>query len=560
MATEVPGGPADISFSSRRSAIYARRGMAASSQPLATQAGVSILARGGNAADAAVAMAAVLNVTEPCSTGIGGDCFSLFFDASTGRVTALNGSGRSPAGLTLDLVLDHGLAETAAFRDPMHAHTATVPGACAGWCDMNERHGSMPLAEVLAPAIALAEEGFPVAPLTAYYWSAAVLPRMISSPGGRAFLVGGRGPRPGELFRNPGLAATLREVAEGGRDAFYTGRIARDIARAVQEEGGVMSTEDLARHRSTWDEPLSVPYRGMRIWECPPNGQGLVALLALRILEGFDVAGLAAFSPDRWHLLIEAVRLGFADALRHVADPSLSPVPLEQLLSDRYARSQRARIHPKRAIPRLLPGTLATGSDTVYFCAVDGRGNACSFINSNYMGFGTGIAPWEREGPRAGASRGFTLQNRGMNFTLEPGHPNALAPSKRPYHTIIPGMITRADGSLYGPFGVMGGFMQPQGHVQVAVGLLDDGLDPQEILDAPRFCVEPRHPSGLVYLEKGAPAQLAAALSARGHEVRAGISGFERSLFGRGQVIVRRADGVLCAGSDPRADGCAAGF
>jgi gamma-glutamyltranspeptidase/glutathione hydrolase len=534
--------------------------MAASSQPLATQAGVSMLARGGNAADAAVAMAAVLNVTEPCSTGIGGDCFSLFFDASTGRVTALNGSGRSPADLTLALVRDQGLAETAAFRDPMHAHTATVPGACAGWCDMNARHGSMPLAEILAPAIALAEEGFPVAPMTAYYWSAAILPRMTSSPGGRAFLIDGRGPRPGEVLRNPGLGRTFREVAEGGKAAFYTGPIARDIARAVQEEGGVMSTDDLARHHSTWDEPLSVSYRGMRVWECPPNGQGLVALLALRILEGFDVAELAAFSPERWHLLIESVRLGFADALAHVADPSASPVPLDQLLSDRYTRAQRARINPKRAIAQLLPGTLSSGLDTVYFCAVDGRGNACSFINSNYMGFGTGIAPRECEGPRAGESRGFTLQNRGMNFSLEPGHPNALAPSKRPYHTIIPGMVTRADGSLYGPFGVMGGFMQPQGHVQVAVGLLDDGHDPQETLDAPRFCVEPRHPSGLVYLEDGAPSQLAAALSARGHQVRAGISGFERSLFGRGQVIVRRPDGVLCAGSDPRADGCAAGF
>jgi gamma-glutamyltranspeptidase / glutathione hydrolase len=560
MAPDAPGGPADVPFLSRRSAVYARRGMAASSQPLATQAGLSMLAGGGNAADAAVAMAAVLNVTEPCSTGIGGDCFSLFFDASTGRVTALNGSGRSPAALSLDLVRGQGLAETAAFRDPMHAHTATVPGACAGWCDMNARHGSMPLAEVLSPAIALAEDGFPVAPMTAYYWSAAIVPRMTSSPGGWAFLVDGRGPRPGEILRNPGLARTFREVAEGGKTAFYTGPIARDIARAVQEEGGVMSTDDLARHHSTWDEPLSVSYRGMRIWECPPNGQGLVALLALGILEGFDVAGLPASSPERWHLLIECVRLGFADALRHVADPSMSPVPLDRLLADRYTRAQRARINPKRAIARLLPGALAPGSDTVYFCAVDGRGNACSFINSNYMGFGTGIAPRESEGPRAGDSRGFTLQNRGMNFSLEPGHPNALAPSKRPYHTIIPGMITRADGSLYGPFGVMGGFMQPQGHVQIAVGLLDDGLDPQQCLDAPRFCVEPRHPGGLVYLEEGAPSQLAAALSARGHQVRAGISGFERSLFGRGQVIVRRQDGALCAGSDPRADGCAAGF
>jgi gamma-glutamyltranspeptidase/glutathione hydrolase len=560
MAPDSDGGSFELAFSSRRSAVYARGGMAASSQPLATQVGVSILRAGGNAADAAVAMAAVLNVTEPCSTGIGGDCFALFYDASSGRISALNGSGRSPEALTLDLVRGQGLVEMAAFRDPMHAHTATVPGACAGWCDMAARHGTMPLADLLAPAIALAEGGFPVAPLTAYYWSAAVIPRMTDSAGGRAFLIDGRGPRAGAVHRNPGLARTFREVAEGGKAAFYEGRIARDIAAAVQEEGGVMSTRDLARHHSTWDEPLSVAYRGMRIWECPPNGQGLVALLALGILEGFDVAGLPRLSPERWHLVIEAVRLGFADGLRHVADPSMKPAPVAGLLSDRYAQGQRARINPKRAIARMAPGAPAPGSDTVYFCAVDGYGNACSFINSNYMGFGTGIAPREVDGPRAGDSRGFTLQNRGMGFSLEPGHPNALAPSKRPYHTIIPGMITRADGSLYGPFGVMGGFMQPQGHVQVTVGLLDDGLDPQESLDEPRFCVEPRHPSGLVYIEEGAPPQLAAALSARGHEVRAGISGFERSLFGRGQVIVRRPDGILCAGSDPRADGCAAGF
>jgi gamma-glutamyltranspeptidase / glutathione hydrolase len=307
-------------------------------------------------------------------------------------------------------------------------------------------------------------------------------------------------------------------------------------------------------------EPISATYRGMKIWECPPNGQGLVALLALSILEGYDVRALAPDSPERWHLLIEAVRRGFADALAHVADPLFSPAPLAELLSERYSRARGARIDPAHAASPALPGGLAAGTDTVYFCVVDGKGNACSFINSNYMGFGTGIVPWAHEGQGSGASWGFSLQNRGMNFSLDLSHPNALAPSKRPYHTIIPGMMTRADGSLAAPFGVMGGFMQPQGHVQVVVGLLDDGLDPQGALDRPRFFVEPEGAGSSVHLEDGVPEEVARGLARRGHTVHAGISGHSRAMFGRGQIIVRRPDGVLWAGSDPRADGSAIGF
>ena len=325
-----------------------------------------------------------------------------------------------------------------------------------------------------------------------------------------------------------------------------------------------MSEEDLAAHRSTWDEPISVPYRGMRVWECPPNGQGLAALLALGILDGFDVGAMPPLSVERWHLAIESMRLGFADALRHVADPAFSAVPLRALLSKEHAGARRGEIDPARAMaramPRAIPGTLPAGSDTVYFCVVDGTGNACSFINSNYMGFGTGIVPREPGGGHSGEPRGFTLQNRGMNFSLELDHPNALRPRKRPYHTIIPGMITRPDGSLLAPFGVMGGFMQPQGHLQVAIGLLDDGLDPQEALDRPRFFVDPEGVRPTVHLEEGLPPALAAGLTALGHLVSAGIAGYARAMFGRGQVIMRREDGALWAGSDPRADGCAMGF
>lgn len=523
--------------------------MVATSQPLASEAGLSLLRAGGNAVDAAVGVAAALNVTEPTSTGIGGDCFALFYEAQTGQITALNGSGRAPAALTLELIEQQGLM---GGLPPHHAHCVTVPGACAGWCDLLERHGTMPLADVLAPAIGLAEGGFPVAPITAHAWQAGAERQLARAPGGEELMVDGRAPRAGEIFRNPGLARTLRAVAEGGKDAFYKGSIAGDIARAVRESGGVMATEDLAAHASAWPEPIRATYRGLRVWECPPNGQGLAALLALNVLEGFDLAGREAGGADRWHLLIEALRVAFADTAWYVADPAFAPAPLAALLSKGYAAERRRLIDPSRATLDTTRGAPVAGSDTVYFCVVDGWGNACSFINSNYMGFGTGIVP---------RGRGFTLQNRGHGFVLDPAHPNALAPGKRPYHTIIPGLITREDGSLYGPFGVMGGFMQPQGHVQVVVGMADDGLDPQAALDRPRFCLQTAEAGAELLLEEGTPEGVPEELARRGHRLRAGISGYERAVFGRGQIIRRDPDtGVLWGGSDGRADGCATGY
>lgn len=542
-------------FASYRSPILARRGMAASSQPLASQAGLAILMQGGNAADAAVAMAAALNVTEPTSTGIGGDCFALYFDAASGAITALNGSGRAPAALTIDLITAQGLNHHAQIADAFHAHTITVPGACAAWCDLIARHGSLPLAEVLAPALRLAEEGFPVTPITSYFWGRSA-ERLTKAPGGAALTLDGRAPRAGEVFRNPGLARTFRTVAEGGAAAFYQGEIARDIVRVVQAAGGVLAEADLAAHTSTWETPLSAPYRGLRVWECPPNGQGLTALLALNLLEGFDLAALEPLGAPRWHLLIEALRAAFADARWYVSDPAFNPIPLAGLLSSAYAAERRRLINPERATLDVQRGAPVTASGTVYLCAVDGRGNACSLINSNYMGFGTGIVPADS----AGRPWGFTLQNRGHNFSLDPAHPNALQPGKRPYHTIIPGLLTRADGTLYGPFGVMGGFMQPQGHVQVVVGLADDGLNPQAALDRPRFCIEDGQAGGAVLLEAGLPADLVDGLRRRGHPLRAGIGGYARANFGRGQIIRRDPDGVLWGGSDPRADGCALGY
>jgi gamma-glutamyltranspeptidase/glutathione hydrolase len=455
----------------------------------------------------------------------------------------------------LDLVERQGLNVDGGLP-PYHAHTVTVPGACAGWCDLIARHGSLPLSAILAPAIRLAEEGFPVAPLTAYFWARGAANQLKSALGGQALTLNGRGPRPGEIFRNPGLARTFRLVGEGGAAAFYQGEIAQAIAATVQAADGVLAPADLAAHTSTWDEPLSATYRGLRVWECPPNGQGLTALLALNLLEGFELAGQDPLGVDRFHLLIEALRLAFADARAYIADPRQVPVPIAGLLAKDYAAQRRRLIDPRRAALDVRQGAPLASSGTVYCCAVDGQGNACSFINSNYMGFGTGLVPGGPAGPY-----GFTLQNRGHNFSLEPGHPNALAPGKRPYHTIIPGLLTRAaDDSLYAPFGVMGGFMQPQGHAQVVVGLADDGLDPQAALNRPRFCIESGQVGGAVALEAGLPAGTVAGLAARGHPLRPNVDGYERATFGRGQMIRREPDGVLWGGSDPRADGCAMGF
>jgi len=537
----------NTTFPSRRSPVYSRRGIVSTSQPLATAAGIEILSKGGNAADAAVAAAAALNVTEPTSTGIGGDMFALYFDAQTKQVTALNGSGRAPSALTVDRLKREGLF--AESLPPFHAHTVTVPGACAGWCDLIAKHGSRSMSEILAPAIRLADEGFPVAPLTSYFWSRGADRQLKSALNGSEMTIDGRAPKAGEIFRNPGLAKTLSVVAEKNAEGFYQGQIAESIVRVIKEAGGCMSADDLASHVSTWETPLSVDYHGLRVYECPPNGQGITALIALNLLEGFDLTALDATSPEKMHLMIEAMRLAFADAKWYVADPAFSKIPMDELLSKGYANERRKLIDLKRATIDQKRGTPVASSNTVYLSVVDGFGNACSFINSNYMGFGTGIVPkgW-----------GFTLQNRGHNFSLDANHPNALAPNKRPYHTIIPAMVTReSDNSLYASYGVMGGFMQPQGHVQVLSALADNGHDPQSALDLPRFCIDVDEAGGRVAIEEGMPKETMDALQKLGHPLYE-VSGYERALFGRGQVILRDAEtGVLCAGSDMRADGYA---
>ena len=536
------------------------RGMVATTQRPATDAGLEILRAGGTAADAAIAAAAALAVTEPMMTGLGGDCFALYYTAATGKLTALNGSGHSPAALTLDAVSSRGFMQ----MPDAGGLPVTVPGACAGWADLVAKHGRLPLARVLEPAIRLAEDGFAVGNKIAFAWERGS-ERLRGAPGkGWSLLVEGSVPHGGQRVTNRPLARALREVARGGKYAIYRGPIAEAIVRTVKDAGGVMELSDLAAHASTWVEPISTTYRGRRIWECPPNGQGLVPLIALNILEGYDLHALAPLGPQRLHLVAEALRLAFADARWFIGDPEQTPIPVAELLAKPYAAKRRALIDPARAAHDIEHGEPRGRSDTTYLCAVDDDGNACSFINSNFDVFGSGLVP--------GASDhelgwGFVLQNRGASFVLDPGHPDMVGPRKRPYHTIIPGMITNADGSLYGPFGVMGGYMQPQGHVQVVTALLDDGLAPQTALDQARLCVQARGGPAVwpldasavdLLLEHGIASDTADALSAMGYSVKADIDGPRRLVFGRGQVIRVERDGTLAGGSDLRGDGYAA--
>ncbi|ETP50869.1 gamma-glutamyltransferase [Phytophthora nicotianae P10297] len=550
-----------------RSPVYGRHGMVSCSQPLASEIGLRILKQGGNAVDAAIAIAAALNVTEPCSTGVGGDCFLLFYDAKTKQVRGLNGSGRSPAALTAEQAIKD-LGEDATVIPSGHGHAVTVPGTVAGWVDAVEAWGTLSMAEILNPVIGLAREGFPVSPLTAASWERGKS-QLLRGPNAAELLnADGQAPKAGELFTNENLAKCFEEVVKNGKKAFYEdGRIARAIVNMVKEKGGVMTLEDLKNHKSTFVTPISTKFQGVDVHEIPPNGQGITALLALNILTqltkdgGLPPQGSAEFV----HLQIEALRLAFADAKWFVSDMEHNTsLPVKELLSENYAKKRatlvdrtKAAIDPKHGSPEL-------SCDTVSFQVIDGQGNAVSMVNSNYEGFGTGLVP---------KNCGFTLQNRGCNFELhgsKMNHPNALAPNKRPYHTIIPGLSTFADsGELHSSFTVMGGFMQPQGHVQVLSNMLLHGMNPQEALDAPRFSIDVDRPTkpgrsdggSSVLVEKDLGADVIAALREKfGHNIQE-VEGFKRTTFGRGQIILRDPKtGVLCAGSDGRADGCAMGW
>jgi len=525
-----------------RSAVYAPRGVIATSQPLATAAGLAVLERGGNAMEAAVTAAAVLNVVEPHMTGMGGDMFALVWVAGEKRLVGLNSSGRAGARMTREELLRRGHRQV----PEEGPESVTVPGALAGWAALLERYGSIGLAQALVPAIKLAEDGFPVSPIIAQQW-AAEEERLRRDPDARAtyLLDGQKAPRVGEWFRNPDFARTLRLIAEKGPGVLYGGELGRRIVEHLAQRGGFLTLDDLRNHRADWVEPISVAFRGYRVWELPPNGQGIAALEMLRILEPFDLSAMGHNSAAYLHHLIEAKKLAFADLARYVADPAHMRVSPERLLADDFIRQRRSQLDAERAADHSEPGPAVTASETIYLSVADAQGNMVSFINSLFDTFGSGVVV---------PGTGFALQNRGAGFTLEPDHPNTVAPGKRPFHTIIPAFVTRPTPAGEEPwlsFGVMGGSMQPQGHVQVLLNLLVFGMDIQQAIDAPRF----RHLAGRrVALESPVSDEVRAALRAKGHE----MADESRVSFGGAQAV-RRLERGWVAGSDPRKDGLAAG-
>ncbi len=535
-------------FQSRRSAVMARNGAVATSQPLAAQAGLRILLDGGNAVDAAVAMAAALNVVEPGSTGIGGDMFALIWNKDERKVVALNGSGRSGAAANPEDVRRAGFDAIPNELDGC-AFSVSVPGTVHGWETALENYGRMSLSEVLRPAIDYALNGYSVSEVIARGWEGCET-KLRHRPSGVEMLpIGGRAPKCGEIASLPELGGSLQVIAEGGSEAYYKGDIGKKIAAYVQQEGGWLTEDDLSSHHSDWDEAIHINYRGVEVWECPPNGQGIAALMALNIAEGFDIQGMGSQSPDAYHHLIESMRLGYEDALQYVADPRVAEVPIGPLLSNEYADRRRSSIDPTRAHPNVSYGDPMGGGDTIYCTAVDGDGNACSLINSLFAGFGSGLVV---------PGTGIALQNRGSLFSFDPDHPNYLEGRKRPYQTIIPAMATE-DDEMWLSFGVMGGFQQPQGHLQVISNMVDFGMDSQKALDTLRFSIDVQGDKS-VKVEEDLDGSVVDDLRSRGHNVVV-QRGYERVGFGGGQVVSRDAEtGVLCAGTEPRKDGAALGW
>jgi len=521
-----------------RSTVYAPHAMVATSQPLASEAALGVLRRGGNAFDAAVAASAVLSLVEPHMTGVGGDLFAIFWSAEEERLVGLNATGRSGSNMTPERIRADGFD-----RVPYQAAGAvTVPGAVAGWAALVEDYGRLSLAEVLEPAIGLAENGFPVSPIIARQWQG-LEELLAADPGATAtFLIDGeRGPHPGEWFRNPDLAATLRRIATEGPGVMYGGELGRRIVEGLEPLGGYLTLEDMAGMRVERVEPISADYKAWTVWELPPANQGVAALQMLELLEPIDLAAMGHNSPAYLHHLIEAKKLAFADLDRYVADPDHMHTPVERMLDADYLDGRRALLDPARAAERPEPGELATASETIYLAVADEDGNMVSFIHSIFEYFGSGIVI---------PGTGFALQNRGAGFTLEDGHPNQVAARKKPFHTLIPGFVT-VDGEPLMAFGVMGGSMQPQGHVQVLLNMIEFGMDPQEAIDAARF----RHRGGLrVAIENVTPG-LRDELEALGHE----IVPWEDTAFGGGQLVMRLERGWAGA-SDARKDGLAIGY
>jgi gamma-glutamyltranspeptidase/glutathione hydrolase len=535
-----------------RSVVMAPRGMVATSQPLATEAGLEVLRKGGSAVDAAIAADAALGLVEPMSCGIGGDLYAIVWDAKGKKLYGLNASGRSPYRAARAFFAEKGLKEIP-LTGPL---SWSVPGCVDGWAELHQRFGKVPLADLLEPTIRYAEEGFPVTEVIARYWANGARRLREYPDAARTYLPDGHAPKAGEVFKNPGLARSYREIARGGRDAFYKGRIAREVVAFSEKNGGLFSLRDFAEHTSTWVDPVSTTYRGYEVWELPPPGQGIAVLEMLNVLEGYDLKKMGPLSPDYWHLLVEAKKLAYADRARYYADPDFARAPVEALISKSYAAARRKLIDQRHAMRQVEAGDAKLGrADTVYLCAVDKDRNCVSLIQSNYMGFGSGLVP---------GGLGFALQNRGTLFALDEHHANRLEPHKRPFHTIIPSLVTKG-GKPWLVFGVMGGDMQPQGQVEVLVNLIDFGMNVQEAGEAPRVehlgsATPTGRPGerrgGRVEAEAGLDEKVVAELTRRGHRVsRVKVNG-----GGYQAILIDPKTGVLHGASEPRKDGCAAGY
>jgi gamma-glutamyltranspeptidase/glutathione hydrolase len=538
-------------FKVGRSVVMAPHGMVATSHPLAAQVGLDVLKAGGNATDAAIAANAAIGLMEPMSCGIGGDLFAIVWDAKTQKLYGLNASGRSPLKATRKLFAEKGRDEIP-ITGPL---SWSVPGCVDGWAELRKKFGSVGMDKLLAPSIAYAEKGYPVTEVIAGYWRGAE-PLGRDPEFAKVYLPGGKAPRAGDVFTNPALARCYREIAKGGRDAFYKGRIAERMIAFSEKRGGLFAADDFAKHTSVWVEPVKTTYRGHDLWELPPPGQGIAALQMLNVLEGYDLKKMGPNSPDWWHLFIEAKKLAYADRAKFYTDPEFAKVPVAELITKPYADARRKLIDMDKAMTDVAAGDAKLGkADTIYLCVVDKDCNCVSLIQSNYFGFGSGLAP---------ADLGFALQNRGTLFALDENHANRLEPGKHPFHTIIPALMTK-DGKPEFVFGVMGGDMQPQGHVQVLVNLIDFGMDVQQAGEAPRVeHVGSATPTGrpgakdggTVKAEEGLSPEVVKELQRRGHHVE----WVKRNGGGYQGIRLDPKTGMLHGGSEARKDGAAVGY
>jgi gamma-glutamyltranspeptidase/glutathione hydrolase len=534
-------------FSSRRSTVHGLNGGVATSQPIASQVGIDVLKAGGNAVDAAVSMASTLGVVEPMSTGIGGDIFALIWDPNTENISSFNGSGTSSRNSNPQELIDKGL-KSIPTEGKYAPYSVSVPGSVNGWEEILRKFGTISLSDSLSPGIKLAEEGYPVSKLISWQWKENA-EKLMYRKSGAELLKNKKAPNEGEIINLPTLAESMNEISKYGSKVIYDGSISKKISDFIQSEGGWLDEKDLSNYKSFWTDPIKTNYRGYDVFECPPNGDGLAALIALNIIENVDFTKIKHGGSDFYHYLIESMKLGFSDALWHVTDPIKNDIPIDKLLSKKYSKERFNLINPQNIMNQVSHNTFDTNGDTVYITAIDGNGMGCSLINSTFQGFGSGLVV---------PGTGIALQNRGALFSLDKSHPNFLEPNMRPFHTIIPCMVTK-DNKLFLSFGVMGGFQQPQGHLQVISNIIDYGLDPQDALDSLRFSLDVDDMK-TISVEEDLDPSIINELKSKGHEIEI-VSGNERIKFGGAQLALYNSKtGVISLGTEPRKDGSALAY